>query len=109
MIEAGELLVAEVDWLIPMCRGRAENACHHLGKSAESALYNTSEGVAAFKPKVKANCYEIAKREAAEVLSILKLLVTRKILVQSDIDKAWNIARSLIAMLVSAIKAQDKR
>jgi four helix bundle protein len=70
-----EVLMREVDRILPRVRRRAPNAADHLERSTESVLFNTAEGAGAFKPKVKIAAYEIAKKEASEARAVLRRLV----------------------------------
>ena len=107
--QAAEVVMGEIDRLLPQIRPRATNAADHLERSAESGLFNIGEGVGAYKPKVKISCYEISKKEMNEVRTILRRLVIKKVLTNKEIEVAYNAAGAVIGMLTSAIIALEKR
>src|SRR5687768_3153002 len=100
--QAAEELCREVDAMMPLVRPYAPNAADHLERSAESTLFNIAEGVGAYKPKVKINAYEVAKKEANEVRAILRRLVIKKVLTEQQIRRAYNLAGAIIGMLTNA-------
>ena len=106
---AAEELVREVDLLLPVVETVNPNAADHLQRSAESALYNTSEGIVAWRPKVKLSVYEIARRESNEVRAILRRLVIQKALTTDETRRAYNLAGALVGMLINAAKSIEKR
>jgi hypothetical protein len=61
MYRAAEELAVEVERLLPRARRRAWRQADHLARSADSVLFNTAEGVGAFKPGVKLTAYDIAR------------------------------------------------
>ena len=99
---AAEELMGEIDRLLPRV-GAAPNAADHLGRCAESVLFNIGEGVGAYKPRVKIACYEVGKKEANELRAILRRLVIGRYLRQQDIQRAYTLAGAVIGMLTSAI------
>ena len=103
-----EELIAEVDRLIRMVR-YPNNACRHLENSADSTYFNLGEGVVAFKPKVKVEKYDIARREAKEVQKALRALVLKRKLREEDITHAYDIADTIIGMLTNMIKNLEAR
>ena len=107
MFGAAEALVREVDLLIPLVAPFNANAAAHLQRSAESVLYNTGEGIEAWRPRIKIAVYEIARREANEVRAILRRLVIQKILTPDQTRRAYNLAGSVIGMLTNACKALE--
>jgi four helix bundle protein len=103
MWQAAELLVAEIDELMPRAKWQAMNSADHLERAAESVLFNISEGVAAYQPRVKIAAYEIAKKEANEVRAILRRLIIKKLLTDREIERAYGLAGAIIGMLTKAI------
>lgn len=101
--QAAEALCGEVDELLPEVRSRARDAGDHLERSSNSVLFNTAEGAGAYRPKVKINAYEVAKKEANEVRAVLRRLVIKKVLQDYQIRRAYNLASAIIAMLTKAI------
>ncbi|HEY0306311.1 MAG TPA: four helix bundle protein [Longimicrobiales bacterium] len=106
---AAEQLVAEVDLLVPRARAVKPNAAKHLENSVESVLYNTGEGIGSFKPKVKITAYDVARKEANEVRTVLRRLVIGRVFTNVEIAKAYNLAGAVIGMLRNAIKALESR
>ena len=72
-------------------------------------MYNTGEGIGSFKPKVKINAYEVARKEANEVRTILRRLVIGRVFTGVEIAKAYNLSGAVIGMLTNAIKAMEAR
>jgi four helix bundle protein len=108
-LQAAEELAAEIDGLLPLVQVDAAHAADNLGRSAESVLFNTGEGVGAFRPRVKIAAYDIAKKEANEVRVILRRLVRRNLLTQQQVNRAYNLAGSVIGMLTAACITLQKR
>ena len=107
--QAAEQLVGEVEGLSPRARQKKANAAKHLENSVESVLYNTGEGIGSFKPKVKITAYEIARKEANEVRTVLRRLVIGRVFTQTEIAKAYNLAGAVVGMLTNAIIALEAR
>jgi hypothetical protein len=72
-------------------------------------FYNTGEGIGSFKPKVKITAYEIARKEANEIRTVLRRLVIGRVFKQVAIAKAYNLAGAVVGMLTSAIIAMEAR
>lgn len=102
-------LAAEVDPLLRLLPRRVWVLAGHLERSTESVGLNLMEGLAAFKPKVKASAFDISRKEAAEVRKILKRLVAKKVLTEAQIQRTYELAGSVIAMLTVMIKQQEAR
>jgi four helix bundle protein len=103
MWQAAELLMAEIDRLVARAKWRAPNPANHLERSGESVLFNIGEGVGAYPPKVKIAAYEIAKKEANEVRAVLRRLAIKKVVTEADIQRAYDLAGTLVGMLTAAI------
>jgi four helix bundle protein len=109
MYQVAEALVREVDPLLTQCRRAAPLQARHLERSADSVLFNTAEGIAAFRPRVKINAYDIARREASEVRAVLRRLVIKRALSHSQIARAYELAGLCVAMLTNAIRSIETR
>lgn len=107
--QAAEELVAEVDRLVPLIAPLNPDAADHLQRSAESVLYNTGEGIEAWRPKVKVAVYEIARREANEVRAVLRRLIIQKVLKQEETRRAYNLAGAIIGMLTNASRTIENQ
>jgi four helix bundle protein len=103
-----EELISESQRLLFKIRYKC-NACMHLERSVNSTHFNIGEGVVAFKPKVKAEKYDIARREAKEVQKALSALVLRKKLREEDVERANDLADAVIGMLTNMIKNLEQR
>lgn len=103
-----EELISEVARLLKKVR-YADNACRHLGNSADGVYFNLGEGVVAFSPKKKANKYDISRGEAKEVQKALTALVLKGKLKQADIAVADDLADCIIGMLTNMIKGLEAR
>jgi four helix bundle protein len=109
MYVVAEQLVAEVDGLLSRVRRCAPRTADQLERAAESVLFNTAEGIGSFKPGVKINAYDIARKEANEVRAILRRLVIKKVLPHKDVQHATELAGMCVAMLTNAIKSVEAR
>jgi four helix bundle protein len=107
--QAAEQLVGEVDLLLPRARGKKPNAAKHLENSVESVFFNIGEGIGSFRPKMKITAYEIARKEANEVRTVLRRLVIGRVFKQVEIARAYNLAGAVVGMLTNAIIALEKR
>ena len=58
----------------------------NLRRSSLSALFNTSEGLAAWNPKEKLYRYELGRREMNEVRAGLRVAVRQKIITWAEPD-----------------------
>jgi four helix bundle protein len=85
--QATERLMAEVDRLAGLVRNGAGNAADRLERSAEAVLFNTGEGIGAYKPHARINAYEVAKKEATESRALLGRLVIKRALSTRDGNK----------------------
>jgi four helix bundle protein len=109
MYQAAQQLMAEVDLLLPRAKKLKPNSAKHLENSTESAFYNTGEGIGSYKPKMKIAAYSVARKEANEVRTVLRRLVIGRVFTDEEIQRAYNLASALIAMLTAAIIAMEKR
>ncbi len=109
MLDAAEALVGEVDRRVSRVRWKAPNAADHLRRSAESVLFNTGEGAAAFSPGTKTSCYRVAHREAGEVRAALRRLVVGNLLSHRESQRPYALAGALMRMLASAINSVESR
>lgn len=107
--QAAEQLMAEAELLLPRARAAKPNAAKHLESAAESVLFNTGEGIGSYKPRVKITAYDIARKEANEVRTILRRLVIARVFTTQEIEKAYNLAGSIVGMLTAAIITLEKR
>ena len=99
---AAEELGDEIDRLVPLIAPLNRNAADHLARSAESVLFNLGEGIEAWKPKVKIDRYEIARREANEIRAILRRVLRQGILTREQSARAYALAGVIIGMLTRA-------
>jgi four helix bundle protein len=109
MYQAAEALVAEVDGLLPLAKDRAPKPADHLERSADSVLFNMSEGIGSFRVKVKITAYEVARKEANEVRAVLRRLVIKRVFTYSQSQKAYHLAGACVGMLTKAIIALEQR
>jgi four helix bundle protein len=103
-----EELVAEVARLLRKVPYRCK-AAKDLERSADSTYLNTGEGAAAFKPRLKAMKYDIARGEAKEVQRALRALVLKGKLTEDDIVIADDLADHIIGMLTNMIKKLETK
>lgn len=109
MYQAAELLMREVDRLMPRARRMSRNAADHMERSCESVLFNIAEGLSCFQPKVKLTAYNIARKEAHELRAILRRLYIKGVFTESEIARAINLVDCVIGMLTNAMIAIEKR
>jgi four helix bundle protein len=107
--QAAEELCREVHLLLPHIRPLAHNAADHLERSTDSVLFNIGEGAGAYRPRVKISAYEVAKKEANEIRAILRSIVIKRVLTESQIRRAYNLAGAVVGMLTQAIISIQKR
>jgi four helix bundle protein len=105
---AAEKLVAEIARVLRKIPYQCD-ASKHLEKSGNSALFNLGEGIVAYKPRVKAGKYEIARGEAKEVEKAARALVAQRRLTQADIAQIEDLCDYLIAALTNMIKGLEAR
>ena len=103
-----EELIEEVGRLLKRVRQPC-TAASHLEKAAVSTYLNIAEGTALYRPRLKANKYDIARGEANECRRALHTLVLQKKLSTRDIAAADKLADSIIAMLTTMIKNLETR
>lgn len=106
--EKAEGLIAEVARLLATIPYHC-TACKHLAKSADAVLLNLGEGVVLFRPRLKANKYDIARGEANEVRKALKALVIKRKLTEKQIAVADDLADHIIGTLTNLIKKLETR
>ena len=109
MYQAAEALNVEIERLLPRAYAQKPKAAAHLENSGNSVQFNMGEGIGSFMPNVKINAYEIARKEANEVRAVLRRLVIGRVFSQEEIQKAYDLAGSVIGMLTSAIKSVESR
>jgi four helix bundle protein len=109
MWRAAEELIVEIDVIVARVRSQAANSAYHLERSGESVLFNIAEGVGAYPPKVKIAAYEVAKKEASEVRAVLRRLVLRRLVTSHEVDRALNLASTIMVMLLRAIRTLRER
>ena len=105
---AAEELVAEIARVLRKLSYPCD-ASKHLEKAGNSALFNLGEGIVAYKPRVKAGKYEIARGEAKEVEKAARALVAQRRLTAADIVRIEDLCDYLIAALTNMIKGLAAR
>ena len=103
-----EELIQEVTRLLKRV-GHPCTASIHLEKAAVSTYLNIAEGTALYRPRLKANKYDIARGEANEARRALNVLVLQGKLSKEEVALADELANSIIAMLTSMIKKLERR
>ena len=103
-----EELIQEVGRLLKRV-GHPCTALIHLEKAAVSTYLNIAEGSALYRPRLKANKYDIARGEANETRRALNALVLQGKLTSEEVAAADKLADSIIAMLTTMIKNLEKR
>jgi four helix bundle protein len=109
MYLAAEALVGEAERLIARARTTAPRQVDHLERSADSVLFNLAEGIGSYKPSLKINAYEVARKEANEVRAVLRRLVLKRVFQETEVQKAYNLAGACVGMLTRAILAMEAR
>ncbi|MGQ0814103.1 MAG: four helix bundle protein [Gemmatimonadota bacterium] len=103
-----EELIAEIARVLRKIRYPC-HASKHLENSGNSLYFNLGEGVAAFKPKVKAAKYDITRGEANEVMKAARALVLQGRLTESDVEKIDDLADYTIDAMTNMIKRLEGR
>ena len=109
MYQAAVALNEQVEKLLERAKEKAPKIADHLERSANSVLFNTAEGIGAFKPKVKIAAYDIARKEGNEVRSALRRLVIKKVFTAAEVRKADELAGACVGMLTNAIRTLERR
>ena len=99
----------EVDRIIAVLPPACRKIADHLERSCESVGLNLNEGLTAFKPRVKANAFDIARREAAEVRKALQRAADKQGVHPDAVKRADQLGTAIIGMLTVMIKQQEKR
>ena len=102
-------LAKEVDRIIAKLPPSLRRIADHIERSLESAGLNLAEGLTAFKPGVKANSFEISRKEMGEVRKGIERAYDREGVTSGDIERAMALSNSYIGMLTVMIKQQEKR
>jgi hypothetical protein len=103
-----EALIAEIARVLRKLRYPCD-ASRHLEKSGNAVYFNLGEGVVAFRPKVKAAKYDIARGEASEVLRATRVLVLQRRVTPADIALIDDLADYLIGATTNMIKNLEAR
>jgi four helix bundle protein len=103
-----EELIQEVARLVKRA-GHPCTASIHLEKAAVSTYLNIGEGTALYRPRLKANKYDIARGEANEVRRALEVLILQGKLTKEEVAAADKLADEIIAMLTTMIKNLEER
>ena len=106
---AAEELLDEIDRLLPAVKRGNPKAADHLERAAQSTLFNIAEGIAAWRPKVKLDRYEIGRREVNEVRAILRRLVRQRVLTRDEARRGYNLCGAIVGMLTNAAIQIEKR
>ncbi|MGQ0813938.1 MAG: four helix bundle protein [Gemmatimonadota bacterium] len=102
-------LAKEIDAILQILPPRLKKIADHLERSMESGGLNLSEGLVAFKPKVKASAFDISRREIGEVRKALQRAVDKKGIPAARIRRADEMADCYIGMMTVMIKQQEER
>jgi four helix bundle protein len=103
-----EELIAEIARVLRKIRYPC-HASRHLENSGNSLYFNLGEGVAAFKPKVKASKYDITRGEANEVMKTARALVLQRRLREEDVVRINDLADYLIGAMTNMIKRLEQK
>ncbi|HUP89638.1 MAG TPA: four helix bundle protein [Longimicrobiales bacterium] len=107
--QLAEELSEEIDKILAMLPYAARKLANHLEKSNESLGLNLMEGLTVFKPKVKASCFDITRKETGEVRKVLRRIVRRKFIAQQLTHRADGLANAMIGAMTNMIKQQEAR
>lgn len=107
--QLAEELSEEVDKILAVLPYKARKLADHLERSSESVGLNLMEGLTAFKPKVKASCFDITRRESGEVRKVLRRVVRRKFIAPMQTQRADGLASAMIGAMTRMIQQQEAR
>jgi four helix bundle protein len=102
-------LAKEVDKIIGKLPPRLKRIADHLERSMESAGLNLAEGLAAYRPGIKANAFEVARKETGEARKAIERAYDKDGITKAEIERAMSLANSYVGMLTVMIKQQEKR
>lgn len=102
-------LAKEIDHILAILPPGCKKIADHVERSCESAGLNLNEGLIAFKPKVKASCFDITRRETSEIRKALQRAVDKGGLVHKQTERSDSLANCAIGMLTVMIKQQEQR
>ena len=75
----------------------------------ESSGLNLAEGLSAYRPGIKANAFEISRKEAGEARKAIERAYDRHAITANEYNEAMTLSNSFIGMLTVMIKQQEKR
>jgi four helix bundle protein len=75
----------------------------------ESAGLNLAEGLTAYRPGIKANAFEISRKETGEARKAIERAFDNKGITKIEMEPALNLSNSFIGMLTVMIKQQEQR
>jgi four helix bundle protein len=102
-------LAKEVDQIIAKLPPRLKRIADHLERSMESAGLNLAEGLAAYRPGIKANAFEVSRKETGGARKAIERAYDRNGISKPEIERAMSLANSYVGMLTVMIKQQEKR
>jgi four helix bundle protein len=98
-----------IDELVAKLRPRFKRLADHMERSMESAGLNLAEGLTAFRPGIKANAFEIARKETGEVRKAVQRAFDLKAVSPQEMEKPMQLSDVFIGMLTVMIKQQEQR
>ena len=99
----------EIDRIVAKLRPNFRRLADHMERSMESAGLNLAEGLAAFRPGIKANAFEISRKETGEVRKAVERAFDLNAISAREMEKPQQLANTFIAMLTVMIKQQEQR
>src|SRR5687767_5938345 len=90
--QAARELAKEVDKIIAKLPPGLKRIADHLERSMESAGLNLAEGLAAYRPGIKANAFEVARKETGEVRKAIERAYDKNGISKSEIERAMSLA-----------------
>ena len=98
-----------IDQLVAKLRPRFMRLADHMERSMESAGLNLAEGLCAYKPGIKANAFEISRKETGEVRKAVERAYDLHAISAMDMEKPMQLSNTFIGMLTVMIKQQESR
>lgn len=105
---ACEELVDEVAEFLPHVARRNAHLADHIHRASQSALFNVSEGLAAWNPRQKVYRYEVGRREINEARGGIRVAVRRNHITWAQAKRAYELTGAIAGMLVAAAKAVEE-
>ncbi len=87
-----------IDEIVCKISPRLRRIADHMARSMESAGLNLAEGLSAYRPGIKANAFEISRKETGEVRKAVERAFDNDGITKRDLDQGMALSNSFIAI-----------